>query len=58
MVVHTCNPSTQEVGQEDCEFKSSLDYIVRLHLKKEKKKEERERGREKEYGKKNSDFAS
>lgn len=28
MVAHTCNPRTQEVGQEDQEFEAILDYIV------------------------------
>jgi hypothetical protein len=28
MVVHICNPCTQE----DCEFKSSLDYLARSCL--------------------------
>jgi hypothetical protein len=37
MVAHICNPSTQELGQEDLEFKASLVYTVRPCLKKKKK---------------------
>ena len=45
MGVHTCDPSTREAeptwvqGQPRLykEFKASLDYIARLHFKKEKK---------------------
>jgi hypothetical protein len=29
-VTNTCNPGTQEVKQEDQEFKASLAYIVSL----------------------------
>jgi hypothetical protein len=36
MMVHICNPSTQEVEKENQEFKASLDYIARLYLKKER----------------------
>jgi hypothetical protein len=34
LVVHTCNPSTQE----DCKFEASLGYVVRICLKKTKPK--------------------
>jgi hypothetical protein len=34
MVVHSCNPSTQE----DLEFKASLHYIARPWFQKKKKK--------------------
>jgi hypothetical protein len=27
----------EELGQEDCEFEASLDYIARLYLKKHTK---------------------
>jgi hypothetical protein len=37
MVVHTCNPITQEdETQEDLEFQASLNYVGRVCLKKEK----------------------
>jgi hypothetical protein len=39
MVVHACNPSSQErVRQEDPEFEASQGYIARTCLKKKKKK--------------------
>jgi hypothetical protein len=37
MVVHACNPSTQEVRQEDQEFEASLGYAARTCLKISKK---------------------
>lgn len=38
MVVHTCNPGTRGLSQEDfCEFQANLDYSVRPHLKKASK---------------------
>jgi hypothetical protein len=33
MVVHAVIPALKRLKQEDCEFKASLDYIVRLCLK-------------------------
>jgi hypothetical protein len=45
-----CNPSTQRLGQEDCEFDASLDYIVRpsppTQKKKKEKKKKKERSKE------------
>jgi hypothetical protein len=41
MMVHICNPSTQEVEKENQEFKASLDYIARLYLRKTLKKKKR-----------------
>jgi hypothetical protein len=32
-VAHACNPSTQELKQEDLEFQMGLGYIVRPYLK-------------------------
>jgi hypothetical protein len=46
MVLHTCNPSTQELRQEDHAFETRPDYITRHYFKK-KKEREREREREK-----------
>jgi hypothetical protein len=34
LVVHACNPRTQEVEAGGYEFKARLDYIVRSCLKK------------------------
>jgi hypothetical protein len=33
MVVHSCNPRTQEVQQEEHKFEAILGYIVRPYLK-------------------------
>jgi hypothetical protein len=38
MQVQTCNPSTEEMRQEDCKFKANLGYLERPYLKKRKKK--------------------
>jgi hypothetical protein len=38
MVAHTCNPSTWEAEVGDCDFEASLDYRMRLCLKKRKGK--------------------
>jgi hypothetical protein len=54
MVVHTCNPCTWELRQEDLEFEASLDYTASLRLawtcetlpqtkKKKKKKRKKEK---------------
>jgi hypothetical protein len=32
VVIHACNPSTQRLGQEDCELKASLGDIVKPHV--------------------------
>jgi hypothetical protein len=37
MVVHTCNPSTWRLRQEDGEFQASLGYRVKPCLRKKKK---------------------
>jgi hypothetical protein len=39
MVAHTNNPSTQEAGQEDHEFKVNMSYIARTCLKTRNTKE-------------------
>jgi hypothetical protein len=49
-VVHTCNPPG-EVELENCEFKASLDYIIRPCLKKIKNKKKK---RGKRFCEKNS----
>jgi hypothetical protein len=36
MVVYAYNSELRRLRQEDCEFKVSLSYIARLHLKKKK----------------------
>jgi hypothetical protein len=41
MVVHTYNPSTQKLRQEDCEFEYS--YIVKVCKKERKRERDRER---------------
>jgi hypothetical protein len=41
MVQHTCNSSTWELRQENCEFEASLGYVVRPFLKKEKNQPQR-----------------
>jgi hypothetical protein len=42
MLVHACNPSTQEAEAENYEFKASLSYIVKPCInKREKGREER-----------------
>jgi hypothetical protein len=46
MVVHTYNPSTQKLRQEDCEFEYS--YIVKVCKKERKRKKERKEGRKRE----------
>jgi hypothetical protein len=37
-MVHTCNPSTRRLRQEDLKFEACLNYKVRPSLKKEKEK--------------------
>jgi hypothetical protein len=46
MVVHACNPSTQEADAGGYEFKASMNYVMRSCLKKERKRtKERKEGR-------------
>jgi hypothetical protein len=41
MVVNTYNPRLKRLGQEDCEFKSSLGYIARSASRRKKKTEKK-----------------
>jgi hypothetical protein len=45
MVVNTYNPRLKRLGQEDCEFKSSLGYIARSASRRKKK--QKRKGKEK-----------
>jgi hypothetical protein len=48
MVVNTYNPRLKRLGQEDCEFKSSLGYIARSASRRKKKnRKEKEKKNEK-----------
>jgi hypothetical protein len=38
VVIHDCNPSKWEIGQENLEFEASLDYTARACLKNQNKK--------------------
>lgn len=40
IVVHTCNPSTERLRQEDHELEPSLDNLARLWFKIKIKKQE------------------
>jgi hypothetical protein len=42
MVVNTCNPNTQEAGQEHCKFEVSLECIARTCLKRKQSKRKKE----------------
>jgi hypothetical protein len=40
MVIHACNPSTQQRQEDCCKFKSILGYIAKLSYIKHLKKKE------------------